>query len=91
MTTELTFDPACPGGDKTVKLVIVGAGRPGKTWMRMVLLEALAKGQVVLFNPEPGELLQGNQLRFRTAHDIPPAPPATPFWSADHRSKRGRR
>lgn len=92
MTAELTIDPAGPGGDKSVTVVVVGWGRTGKTGMRMALLDALAKGQVVLVNEPPATgLLLGNELHFRMAERIPPPPPATPLWSADYRNKRGRR
>jgi AAA+ ATPase superfamily predicted ATPase len=70
-------------------VVIIGGRSSGKTGIRMAILDALATGRLVLIKDVARG--QGTALHLRTACDIPPAPPATPFWSADYRNKRGRR
>lgn len=70
-------------------IVIVGGRRCGKTGMRLAILDALARGQLVLANEMPRP--PGTALHLRVASDIPAPPPAIPFWSADYRNKRGRR
>lgn len=84
---SIAVDPARPGGDKTV-ILIVGGRSCGKTRTMMALIDAMAKGYATLIDAPDG---RGVALRFHTASDLPPAPNTTPIWSADYRNKRGRR
>lgn len=70
-------------------IVICGGRKLGKTRMHLALLDAVARGQLVLVSEFPKA--RGAGLHLRMAPDIPAPPAATPFWSADYRNKGGRR